>query len=324
MTEHKVCTFCRGNTITRVNTYKSYWYSCNDCGNVLRETKDTYFFERLIPRWVWGKIPPKQLSLVRPKSLRELIVYALYKNREMTGQDMYDYYLDPDLGQTDAKTTKWAPETDDILRELKEFGVDLTGKTVLEISGGPGFVAKNLESKVKKYIVTEFNATSAERMHSVLGLNAYKFDFNSDNIADMVTDKIDVVLLRHCVNFCLDINKFLRELKPLLNNGAVIYVSTALPTLGNYCRWSLDDYTFLVLQNPETIAKNFAEEGFRRSGVILQNSYHYLHSRVHRLHLYASPMTLPFFLWNKFKPINTEAEVKLRAMMFRPQVDSDS
>ncbi len=316
MQKPRSCPYCLGEDITRANTYKSYWYSCNDCGNVVREIKDKYFFEKIIPRALWGRISPERLA--HPKTIRELIVYALYKNRDRSGYDMYDYYLDPKLGYKESPDNmKFAPETDELLEELKKFNVDMSGKTVLEISGGPGYVGKNIEKIAKKYIVTEFNHKAVERMRNVLGLNAYKFDLNSDNIGEIITDKVDIVLMRHCINFCYDINKFLRDLKPLLNDNPIIYVSTCLPTLGCFTRWCLDDYTFLVLQNPESISKIFAEEGFIRFGTLKQFEYHFLYSRVHRLHLYASPFTVPIYLWNRLKHVNTETLIKPRVMLYK-------
>jgi ubiquinone/menaquinone biosynthesis C-methylase UbiE len=323
MINKEKCNYCGGTEMSRINTYKSNWYSCNDCGSIVRETKDRYFFEKIIPRSWWGKISPQKLALTRPRTMRELIVYALYKNREMSGEDMYDYYLDPALeGDTSGAHSKWGNETNELLKELEQFNINIKGKTVLEISGGPGFVAKNLEKIAKKYIVTEFNGTAAGRMKTVLGLHAHKYDFNTDDIGAVLKEevgegKVDVILMRHCVNFCLDIPKFLEELQPYLSENAVAYVSTVLPTLGNCVRWSLDDYTFLALQNPETIAKNFAEKGFVQFGVMKQDEYHFLHSRIHRYHLYASPLTVPTFLWNRLKHVNTESLVKLRVLFFK-------
>ena len=43
-----VCGFCNSKNYERVNTYKHYWYSCNDCGSTYSKRKDHYFLSSKI------------------------------------------------------------------------------------------------------------------------------------------------------------------------------------------------------------------------------------------------------------------------------------
>ena len=55
-------------------------------------------------------------------------------------------------------------------------------------------------------------------MKNKLNLDAIKFDINSDDISNLVDDTFDIIFMRHCINFCLDIKKFLKSLKKIIKN----------------------------------------------------------------------------------------------------------
>jgi ubiquinone/menaquinone biosynthesis C-methylase UbiE len=147
----------------------------------------------------------------------------------------------------------------------------------------------------------------------LLNIEAIKFDFNKDDIGELLEDRFDIVLIRYAINFCLDIRKMLSSLKRVLNEDAIIYVSFVPPTLGTCLRWQLDDYTYLILYNPETMARLFAEEDFIAFAKYDHGSYHYLKGR----HKKFFPLLIPYRIANSFKDINRELIQKNLVMIFR-------
>lgn len=312
--ENFKCRFCSMKSFSVINTYKHYWFSCNECNNVVRIVKEKYPFE-FIPRSIWGKINDKLLQ--HPKSLRELIVYALYNNK-VTNNDFYEYYLNFDNGfPKTSKGTKWEFEHKQVMSELNDWNISFENKTVLEISGGPGFFAQDLQHLAKKWIMTEYNDVVAKRMSDYFGIKTIKFDFNSDNLNEKIDEKVDFIFMRYCLNFCKDLNNLLQSFDEIMNKDGHVYVSFSPPTLGNSVRWSLDNYTFNVFYHPETVIRFFAENGFKLVGWKKEKPYHYLHSRVHKLHLYASPVLVPQYFLNRFKQINTDKNIKSYVMVFK-------
>lgn len=227
-----------------------------------------------------------------------------------------------------SRGTKWEGESEYVQDELNGWGVSLKDKKVLEISGGPGYFAQELSSVAKRWVVTEYSAASAERMHSLLGLEAVKFDFNADDPSEILRDTFDIVLLRHGINFCLDIRKFLASLKRVIHEETVIYCSFTQPTLASCLRWSLDDYTFAIMYHPETIQKLFAEEGFIAFGKKEQGTRHWIYGGywmtggVHWGHVMTSPVTIAYYFLNRFKNIDVSTREKNLAMIFRKNPDA--
>ena len=317
-----ICPFCGGYNATQIRTYKSIWVSCDNCGNITRKLKDKFLLE-FIPKWVWGPLSSQQK--MNPTGLRARIYYAIYKSEDA---NLYDYYLsesqDVRGGFSLSSTgTKWEGESQSVINELKEWDVTLEDKNVLEISGGPGYFAKELSPFCKRWVVTEYSQVSADRMREIFNLDAVKFDLNSDDLAESVDETFDVIFLRHCINFSVDIGSFLVSLKKIIKPNAVIYCSFTQPTLASCLRWSLDDYTFKILYNPETIQKIFAEEGFIAFGKKEQGTRHWIYGGywtlggIHWGHVLASPFTIPYYFLNRLKNINISAREKNSAMIFR-------
>ena len=315
------CQFCGGTEAERINSYKSYWISCNNCGNIKRILKDRFPLE-FLPKWIFGSLSKR--DKIKPISIRGKLRYALFRNGTDT---FYDYYLEESqkvMGgfSLSSKGTKWEGESEYVLKELQDWNINIKDKKVLEISGGPGYFAKELQQNCKRWTVSELSELSVNRMKNKLNLDAIKFDINSDDISNLVDDTFDIIFMRHCINFCLDIKKFLKSLKKIIHKDTVIYVSFSQPTLASCMRWSLDDYTFLVLYNPETVQKLFAEEGFIAFGKREQGTRHWIFGgywqtkNINWGHVAASPMKIPYYIINKFKNINTSSREKNLAMIF--------
>lgn len=320
------CRFCGSNDDSKIKTYKSIWISCDNCGNIVRILRDRFPLE-FVPKRLFGSTKFQQ----NPTGIRGQLYHVLYRAEE--GDEIYDYYLDESQKarggySLSSKGTKWEGESEHLLGELLEWGVTLNDKKVLEISGGPGFVAQELLSECRKWMVTEYNQSSVEKMKKVLGLDVIKFDFNTDNLCELVDDTFDLVFLRHGINYCTDARKLLSSIKKIIHKDSLIYCSFTQPTLASCLRWSLDDYVFAVLYNPETIQKLFAEEGFISFGKREQGTRHWIYGGywmsggIHWRHVMASPFTIPYYFLNRFKNINTSPREKNLAMIFRRNPDA--
>ncbi|MBW3595861.1 MAG: class I SAM-dependent methyltransferase [Planctomycetes bacterium] len=303
MIRDEQCPFCENARLTIIQTYKHRWISCNNCGNVQRRQKARYAFECL----------PDFLFRLLPGRIGRFLSMSF--KRKAQGEDYYDYYLaGAETGRATAHGTKWEGETERLTQRLADLGVDLRGKSVLDLSGGPGFVAQELSQICRKVVVTEYSRLAVERMRKHLGVDAIRYDYNCDDISELVEEKFDVVLIRWSINFCLDIRGMLASLKQCLNEGAVVYVTFVPPTLGACLRWQFDDYTFLVLYHPETMARLFAEEGLLAVARKDEGAYSYLQGPRHKV---LSPFVFPYRIVNRLKMCNQEVSQKNLAMLFQ-------
>jgi len=244
------CPVCGGCSKTGIDSYKHTWVSCNDCGNVFRKRKERYLFSRLIPHNI--------ARMFLSDRLRSNL-YAMEDIREDESL-FYDYYAS--VSATNVEETKWAPLFDKLRNNLGKYGVDMTDKKVLDISGGPGFLTREIAKIAKKAVVTEYSQVSVDGMIKNLGINAVKFDYNTDDLSNVVSDKFDIIIIEYSINFCTNLKKFVASLREILNERGVVYVSFCPPTLGCCIRWQFDEYTYNILYQPETMAKIFQEEGF--------------------------------------------------------------
>jgi 2-polyprenyl-3-methyl-5-hydroxy-6-metoxy-1,4-benzoquinol methylase len=184
----------------------------------------------------------------------------------------------------------------------------------LDISGEPGFLIKEVSPICDRAVVTGYSQEVVDRMKNTLKIDAVRYDFNKDDIGEVVNCKFDVVLIRHAINFCKDVKKFLPVLKNVLNRDAIIYVSFVVPTLATCLRWQFDDYTYHVLYTPETIGEFFHQEGFT---TLMKYQYqkrsHYLAGK----QKVAAPIMIPYRLLNSLKKVNQEEKTKSYVMVFK-------
>lgn len=306
MTNQYQCQFCGGLGSSSINTYKHKWICCDNCGNIVRQQKPKYLFERM----------PEAFFRILPRG--QFFSQSLKRKKE--GADFYNYYLDENQKQKITQDgTKWEGEMTKLITQLAKFDINITNKNVLDISGGPGFFAQALSNICKKVVVTEYGEISVLRMKEYLGVNAIKYDFNTDNIDTLLQDVFDVVFIRYAINFCVDIRQMLSSLKKVLSRNSIIYVSFVPPTLGTCLRWQCDDYTYLILYNPETLAKLFAEEGFVAFVKYDEGSYYYLDGLAFKA---LTPIMIPYRLMNASIHCNRELIQKNLVMIFRRNPDA--
>lgn len=297
------CGCCGSTERERLRSYKHWWWWCTDCGNVVRERRSVYLAERCLPRSVSGALPMR----VRKALLREEDVVK-------DEAKYYDYYATVSaLG--DSRGTKWERETETLQHQLSRYGVTLSGREVLDISGGPGYLARDLGATAKRVVVTEYSDDSVQGMRTNLGVDARKYDFNADVLSSCVDGRFDLVLVRYAINFCRDLNTFARQLRRVVREDGIVLVSFVLPTLGCCLRWMHDEYTYHALYNPETMRAAFAGAGFSLAARESEGRYHYTAGR----RFGVNAISFPYLLAATLRPggsYNRELIQKNLAMFF--------
>jgi len=244
------CPNCNRVNGTKINTYKHYWITCNKCGTVIRERKNHYPFDN------WPFRP-----IIQKTPLRFLYGKTLLSMKEVIGnkKHFYDYYHD--TAKQGVKGTKWEKVNQRVFADLERYCIDIKGKSILDISGGPGFLTKELSRLAKRAVVTEFSQYAVDGMKKALGIEAIKFDYNSDQIHECIDGKFDIIFIIYSIGFCNDLRNFVQSLKKLMHEESIVYMCYSPPTLGLMVRWQFDEYTYTRCWQIETVAKYFAEIG---------------------------------------------------------------
>ena len=253
---YKQCVICNGNSFETLDSYKHYWVMCLDCENVKRFHKTRYMLD-FQPLRAFLKAGTKLLG--QEKMSNELLpIHNILEQEDR----FYEYYTES--CKLVYEKTKWKPYDDQFLNLLEQAGVSLSGKDILAISEGPGFLAKRISKDVAKVIMTEINHEAVETMNKHLGVEVYKYNFNEDKLSDILSqNRFDLILLRSCINFCNDLRALAKELAKVVKKNGVVYLAFHRSTLGGCLQWMHDEYTSNIWYYPETMLRIFAEEGFR-------------------------------------------------------------
>jgi 2-polyprenyl-3-methyl-5-hydroxy-6-metoxy-1,4-benzoquinol methylase len=243
-----ICPICNSRHLTKVNSYKHYCYVCNDCNNVFHVKKEgRYLLEWFLPRSIFKRILP-------PKAFLRLF----HDRGDIGAADFYDVYATECQNISEVRQS----EVDQLVDQLNLAGISLQGKTVLDISGGPGYVAKKLKGTCTKFVVTEFSEKATQAMKDVLGIETVKFDYTTDELQSLLGEKFDLVLIRSSIIFCPNLDKFVASLRAILNSDGRVLVETIMPTLGEVFWWQQMEYKFPIIYSQETIEKYFYKHGF--------------------------------------------------------------
>lgn len=243
-----VCKICDSINVTKLNSYKHFCYVCNDCNNVFHIKKQgKYLLEWILPREFFKKILPAKAFL------------RLFRDQGDFGyEDFYDVYVDECKNISELRKA----EVRQLYDQLILAGISIKGKRILDISGGPGLVAKELTEYCDKVVVTEFSETATQAISKILSVNAVKFDYTTDNLTDVFNEKFDLVLIRSSIIFCPDLDKFVSSLRSILNSDGSVLVETIIPSLGEVFWWQTLEYKFPIIYSQETIEKYFYKHGF--------------------------------------------------------------
>jgi 2-polyprenyl-3-methyl-5-hydroxy-6-metoxy-1,4-benzoquinol methylase len=243
------CPVCGSTENIRFNSYKHHCYACYDCNSVFHVKKEgKYFLEYFFPLKILEKIIPRQAYL------------RLFHAPVGGGmrQAFYDVYAAESLTSDEFR----ASQLNQLLDQLGLNGIDVTGKKILDISGGPGIVAKGLAALCRRVVVTELSAEAVSAMNKNLGVEAIKFDYLEDRLEDLISCEFDVILIRSSLIFCGDIEKLLTSISNILAPGGVVLVETIIPSLGEVFWWQQMEYKFPIIYSQESIEKNFYKFGF--------------------------------------------------------------
>jgi SAM-dependent methyltransferase len=248
MSSQATCPICGSRHLARVNSYKHHCFVCNDCNNVSHEKKQgKYLLEWVLPRAVFKRMLP-------PKAFLRLF----HDRGDIGAADFYDVYANECRDISDRRRS----EVDLLLDQLSLAGIDIDGKAVLDVSGGPGYVAAALAGRTTRFLVTEYSEKATRAMHDVLGIEAVPFDYATDRLDEIITGKFDLILLRSSIIFCPDLDALAGSLRRLLTPGGHVLVETIMPTLGEVFWWQQMEYKFPRIYAQETIEKYFYKNGF--------------------------------------------------------------
>lgn len=242
------CPVCNSQCATKLNSYKHHCYVCSDCNNVFHVKKEgRYLLEWLLPRALFKKLLPPKAFL------------RLFRDRgDISAADFYDVYADECRSISDVRKS----EVQQLIDQLRMADVELDGKRVLDISGGPGVVAQQLQDRTAKFVVTEFSEKATQAMSDVLGIEAVKYDYTADDLGALFDEPFDIVLIRSSIIFCPQLDRFVGSLKDVVGPGGHVLVETIMPSLGEVYWWQQMEYKFPIIYSQETIEKFFYKHGF--------------------------------------------------------------
>ena len=147
------------------------------------------------------------------KPLRQKVLNQVLPMVDIIEEENKFYEAYSESCQLPYESTKWKIYDDQFLQLLDHVGINLTGKTVLSISEGPGFFAKRLADIAREIVITEINYKAVDAMRKELGIKAYKYDFNKDKLSDIFHNKkFDLIFMRSCMAFCNDLESLAKEL----------------------------------------------------------------------------------------------------------------
>jgi SAM-dependent methyltransferase len=228
------CPTCGTAEQIAIPTYKRIWHLCPTCGT--------------------GH--PKERSR---QPLARLPIAALRRQSDLDDESIYDYFTSP---ENIAYSKQEAVEF--VSGVLKPHGIEVAGKSVLDVSGGNGQVAAALRELGADVTVTEINGPALEYARETLGLQAIRYRFEDGRLAPRIEGRTyDVILLRACIMFCEDLRGFLFACKEVLNEGGLVVIDRSVkPTLGVLLRVQLDEFTYSILRQAATVASVCEAAGF--------------------------------------------------------------
>jgi 2-polyprenyl-3-methyl-5-hydroxy-6-metoxy-1,4-benzoquinol methylase len=227
------CPTCHGRDRVRIATYKRWWDLCRTCGTGTPEQRERYPLERLP-------------------------VDVFKRDAELDDASIYDYFVTP--SNVAAAKEEAAEFVDGV---LGAHDIDVSGKAVLDVSGGNGHVAAAMAGLGADMTLTEINRPALEYAQRELGLHAVEYRFEDGPIAPRVDGRTyDIVLLRACVMFTEDLPALLRHCREVMNDGGLLMIDRSVkPTLGTLLRVQLDEFSYLILRQPETVVAACEEAG---------------------------------------------------------------
>jgi 2-polyprenyl-3-methyl-5-hydroxy-6-metoxy-1,4-benzoquinol methylase len=259
------------------------------------------------------------------KKIMPLGVFLYYYTDKRIDEDeksVYDYYAD--VIKKPITGTKWEVYPSKFDSLFKKYNIDLSDKKILEISGGPGYLAKHLEKKCKKIVVTELTERSCKGMSDALSMEVVKYDYNIDKIDFLFRESFDVIINNLSINYCNNLDDYAKRLYNVVSRGGIVYVSFIAPTLGALLRTQFSEYSYNILYHPEILKRIFIQNGFKLVDSYTDWSYDYLWGGLKRSfrHIF---IQIPFLIIYKFfalrrkKNINRQLIQKHMVCIFKKE-----
>lgn len=226
------CPSCGENNRFTLNTYKRYWHCCSVCGTATSEQKNNYPFSML---------PYKDLK----------------KGQGLDEEKMYDYFVE------DIHINWSEREGQEFINDyLLPANFDVSNKRLLDISGGNGHFIKQIEKLGAQITLTEFNKKTIAYAKEKHGFDVFEYDLNLHDLPTVTKQRYDIVFARACLMFAKNLNSFVDQIRRSLNPGGYVMINhSVIPTLGVMLRTQLDEFSYFILRQPETIIDAFAKHG---------------------------------------------------------------
>jgi hypothetical protein len=288
-----LCAVCgKAGSVAEIDTYKSIWRYCGRCGCYSREQKDNYPFQKFA-----------SVCLMLFKHIPKLngFLYSLAKKKQ--GVDFYRYYSEQ---LASGERGPWAGQSDMVTQELQSEDLlrDWSGQKVLEISGEPGFFAQDLMKAGADIMVSGFADDVALAMRERLGVKAFTYDFNVDDIVCTIEETgnggpFDYIFVRFAIGFCQDISDLMMKLSTLLKSGGLLYISFSPASRAILLRWMFDDYTYLRQYTETSLTKAAEMAGLQLRAHFDEGYFHWDHGP-YSLHWSLRPFARRYYKSNTF------------------------
>lgn len=233
--KNRQCKNCSSEDTFDVQTYKRVWHCCRTCGAAHATQKEKYPFS--------------------------FLPYDDVKSGKVEdAQGMYDYFT------TDVHIDWAVREGQEFIRDfINPNSIEIEGKRILDVSGGNGYFVNEFGKLGATVSLTEFNQNAVDFAEEKLSLDeVFVYDMNADDLRQKIVGEYDVILCRANLMFCDDVGKFASTLLSCLSkDGVVVVTNCVAPTLGVFVRVQLDEFSYHLLRQPETIANAFEESGFQ-------------------------------------------------------------
>ena len=133
------------------------------------------------------------------------------------------------------------------------------------MSGGPGYVGKELKNECARIVVTEFSEKAVHAMGVQFNIETARFDYTKDKLDEIFKEEFDLIMLRSSIIFCPHLDLLVASLRKILSPNGHVLIETITPNLGEVFWWQQLEYKFPIIYSQETIEKYFYKHGFSLS-----------------------------------------------------------
>lgn len=237
----KSCQNCQSSNVYIIDVFRHRWTYCKDCRCAFTEANPKPpFWSNFIPR--------------RKPSLK------LFLSGKFDATTTYDQYASEERKQ---KVIKIA--ADNIATFKNDYGIDVTGKRVLDISGGNAhYVLQYRLAGASRIVFTEFGEALVNYAAN-LDIPGHVFDLNGPQpLESLINEKFDLIIFKGNSMFTLDLPRLFKSFQQLLSDeGRIVIFDNHEYTEALAVRWCHHRYTHKVCWSTEVFEKNIKDGGFK-------------------------------------------------------------